>query len=74
MNGRNSKKSKLTGTTGQVFIDQAELLQRLGICRKTAYTWERQGKLPVVKIFHTKRYHWDTVVASLLRQQLGGNQ
>ena len=54
------------------FIDQAELLRRLGICRKTAYSWERQGKLPVVKINHTKRYHWNTVVGALLRQQRGG--
>jgi hypothetical protein len=55
------------------FIDQPELLRRLKICRKTAYSWERQGKLPVVKIFHTKRYHWPTVVAALLRQQRGSD-
>jgi predicted site-specific integrase-resolvase len=63
-----------SATHSQVFIDQPELLRRLGICRKTAWTWERQGKLPVVKIFHTKRYHWASVEAALLRQQRGGCQ
>jgi hypothetical protein len=56
------------------FIDQSELLRRLKICRKTAWTWERQGKLPVVKVNHTKRYHWASVEAALLRQQRGGCQ
>jgi hypothetical protein len=57
-----------------VFIDAKELLRRLGICRKTAWTWERQGKLPVVKINHTKRYHWGSVESALLRLQKGGVQ
>jgi hypothetical protein len=55
------------------FINQAELLRRLKICRKTAYLWECQSKLPVVKINHTKRYHWPSVEAALLRMQRGGD-
>jgi predicted site-specific integrase-resolvase len=58
-----------TATATDVFINQPELLRRLKICRKTAWTWERQGKLPVVKVNHTKRYHWASVEAALLRQQ-----
>jgi len=68
----NDTKSQ-TATSTEVFIGQAELLRRLGICRKTAYLWERQSKLPVVKINHTKRYHWPTVEAALLRMQRGGD-
>jgi predicted DNA-binding transcriptional regulator AlpA len=55
------------------FITSKELLRRLGIVRKTAWNWERAGKLPVVKIFHTKRYHWASVEAALLRQQSVGD-
>ena len=57
-----------------VFIDQKELLRRLGISRKTAWNWERAGTLPVIKINHTKRYHWDSVLSAMLRLQKGGVQ
>ena len=64
-----SSESKLTE-----FITSKELQNRLSISRKTAWNWEQAGKLAVVKINRTKRYHWPTVKARLLTFQRNGFQ
>jgi len=53
------------------FIDEKQLLARLPISRRTAFTWVKSGKLPCVKINRRKLFHWPSVEAALLRQQRG---
>ncbi|MGH7975805.1 MAG: helix-turn-helix transcriptional regulator [Limisphaerales bacterium] len=60
------------GETG--FIDEKELLRRIPIARRTAFNWQRSGKLPCVKIGRRKLFHWPSVCEALLRQQRGGEQ
>jgi hypothetical protein len=54
------------------FIDEKELLRRLPISRRTAFTWVLTGKLPCVKIGRRKLFHWESCKAALLRLQRGG--
>jgi hypothetical protein len=55
------------------FLDEKRLLSdKLPISRRTLFDWERQGKIPVVKINRRKLYHWASVEAALLRLQRGG--
>ncbi|HTX20496.1 MAG TPA: hypothetical protein VMD27_01360 [Candidatus Aquilonibacter sp.] len=56
------------------FIDEKELLKRLPVSRRTAFNWQRCGKLPCVKIGRRKLFHWPSVESALLRQQRGGEQ
>jgi predicted site-specific integrase-resolvase len=56
---------------GAGFIDEKQLLVRLPISRRTAFTWVQTGKLPCVKIGRRKLFHWPSVEAALLRQQRG---
>jgi predicted site-specific integrase-resolvase len=53
------------------FINEKELLARLPISRRTAFTWVQTGKLPCVKIRRRKLFHWPSCEAALLRQQRG---
>jgi predicted site-specific integrase-resolvase len=69
MSDRTSETNVASTAASQVFIDQPELLRRLKISRKTAFNWERSGKLPVVKISRKKLFHWPSVEACLLRHQ-----
>jgi hypothetical protein len=57
----------------KAFLDEKELLARLPICRRTAFNWIQQGKLPCVKIGRRKIFHWPSVEAALLRLQRGMN-
>lgn len=57
---------------GAGFIDEKELLRRIPVSRRTAFTWVQNGKLPCVKINRRKLFHWPTVERALLRQQLNG--
>ena len=54
------------------FINEKQLLARLPISRRTAFTWVQTGKLPCVKINRRKLFHWPSVETALLRQQQGG--
>jgi hypothetical protein len=54
------------------FIDEKELLRRIPVSRRTAFTWVQTGKLPCVKIGRRKLFHWPSVEAALLRLQNGG--
>ncbi|MGP8201953.1 MAG: helix-turn-helix transcriptional regulator [Limisphaerales bacterium] len=56
------------------FINEKELLVRLPISRRTAFTWVQSGKLPCVKIGRRKIFHWPSCEAALLRMQGGGGQ
>jgi hypothetical protein len=56
------------------FLSENELLTRLPICRRTAFNWIQQGKLPCVKIGRRKLFHWPSVEAALLRLQRGGGE
>jgi predicted site-specific integrase-resolvase len=53
------------------FINEKELLRRIPVSRRTAFTWVQTGKLPCVKIGRRKLFHWPSVEAALLRQQRG---
>jgi hypothetical protein len=59
-----------TGQTGM--INEAELLRRLPISRRTAFNWVKDGKLPCIKIGRRKIYHWPSCESALLRLQRGG--
>ena len=54
------------------FIDEKELLRRLPVCRRTAFAWRKNGKLPSVRIGRRNLFHWPSVEAALLRLQRGG--
>lgn len=56
----------------KTFLDEKELLAKLPICRRTAYNWIKQGKLPCIKIGRRKIFHMPSVEAALLRLQRGG--
>ncbi len=60
--------------SGENFLDEKQLLTKLPICRRTAFNWIRQGKLPCVKIGRRKLFHWPSVETALLRQQKGAVQ
>jgi len=53
------------------FINEKELLARLPISRRTAFTWVQSGKLPCVKIGRRKIFHWPSCEQALLRLQRG---
>src|SRR5262245_40709617 len=52
-------------------ISDPEFCNRLQISRRTAHDWREQGKVPFIRLPGTKaiRYHWPTVLSSLLRTQ-----
>jgi predicted site-specific integrase-resolvase len=54
------------------FINEKELLKRIPVSRRTAFTWVQSGKLPCVKIGRRKLFHWPSVEVALLRQQRNG--
>lgn len=56
------------------FIDERELLKRVPVSRRTAYAWQKSGKLPVIRIGGRKLFYWPSVSAALLRQQRGGGE
>jgi predicted site-specific integrase-resolvase len=53
------------------FINEKELLARIPISRRTAFTWVQSGKLPCVKIGRRKIFHWPSCEKALLRLQRG---
>ncbi len=70
-----SKEQIQTAPSGEAgFINEKQLLARLPISRRTAFTWVQTGKLPCVKINRRKLFHWPSVEAALLRQQHGGGE
>ena len=66
-----SENQTATASQNEKFLSENELLTRLPICRRTAFNWIQEGKLPCVKIGRRKLFHWPTVEAALLRQQRG---
>ena len=56
------------------FIDFKELLKRVPICDRSLREWTRRGKIPSIKLPHNRKYlyHWPSVQACLLRNQIGG--
>jgi predicted DNA-binding transcriptional regulator AlpA len=69
-----SKNSIETAPASQEkFLSENELLTRLPICRRTAFNWIQQGKLPCIKIGRRKLFHFPSVEAALLRLQRGGS-
>lgn len=63
---------RIESDTGpKTFLDEKQLLARLPISRRTAFTWIKDGKIPCVKICRRKLFHWPSVEAALLRLQRG---
>lgn len=54
------------------FIDEAEVLRRLPISRRTLFNWRTRGKIPYVAIGRRILFHWPSVSEALLRVQRGG--
>jgi hypothetical protein len=59
-------------STGGVFINEAEVLRRVPVSRRTWFSWRMAGKVPTVKVGRRSLYHWVSVEAALLRLQRGG--
>jgi predicted site-specific integrase-resolvase len=58
---------------GTAFIDEAEVLRRLPISRRTLFNWRTSGKIPCVRLGGRRiLFHWPSVEQALLRQQRGG--
>jgi hypothetical protein len=57
-------------------IDEAMLLARLPISRRTLFKWRNSGGMPHIRVPGSRRvlYHWDSVQAWLFAQQRGGLQ
>lgn len=58
------------------FVDEADLLRRLPVSRRTLHNWRATGKLPFVRVPGSRRllYFWPNVEAALLRLQRGPTQ
>ena len=69
-----SENQTAPASQNEKFLSENELLTRLPICRRTAFNWIQEGKLPCVKIGRRKLFHWPTVEAALLRQQRGAGE
>jgi predicted site-specific integrase-resolvase len=55
------------------FIDEAELLRRVPVSRRTLYQYRVAGKIPFIRVGGRRvLFHWPSVEAALLRQQQGG--
>lgn len=54
---------------GVGFINDAELLRRIPVCKATLKNWRTRGWLPYIKAGARILYHWPTVRAALLRRQ-----
>jgi len=54
------------------FINEAVILGRLPVCRRTLKAWRDAGKIPFAKIGKRVLYHWPSVEQALLRMQRGG--
>ena len=63
-----------SGQELKTFIGERELLKRIPVSRRTAFSWVQNGKLPCVKIGRRKLFHWPSVEAALLRLQWGRNE
>jgi predicted site-specific integrase-resolvase len=72
--GMTDNEKAIQPASGENFLDEKQLLTRLPICRRTAFNWIQQGKLPCVKIGRRKLFHWPSVEAALLRLQRGAVQ
>jgi hypothetical protein len=53
------------------FIDEAELLRRLPVSRRTIHTWRTSGKIPSIKIGRRVLYCWENVADALRRLERG---
>ena len=52
-------------------IDEACLLKRIPVCKRTLQNLRASGHLPYIKLPGSRRilYHWESVKAALVRQQ-----
>jgi hypothetical protein len=54
-------------------IDEATVLRRIPVSRRTWFSWRTAGKVPTIKVGRRCLYHWPSVEAALLRMQRGGD-
>jgi predicted site-specific integrase-resolvase len=60
---------------GDEIITENELCRRLSISPGTSKNWRDSGKLPFICLAgRSVRFHWKTVLQTLLRAQQGGQQ
>lgn len=53
------------------FIDQAELLRRLPVSRRTIHNWRLAGKIPSIVIGRRVLFCWESVAQALRRLERG---
>jgi excisionase family DNA binding protein len=69
-------RKKQTQTAAPVvdgFLDESQLLPRLGVSRRTLKNWRDKGQIPFIRLSGSRRvlFCWENVKAALLRQQKG---
>jgi len=60
------------GQAALSFIDEKELIRRIGLCRKSVYNLRKRAQLPYCRLGKRIRYHWPSVEAKILSRQIGG--
>jgi predicted site-specific integrase-resolvase len=55
------------------FLNESQILPRLGVSRRTLATWRCKGVIPYIRPPGGRRilFDWDSVKAALMRQQQG---
>ncbi len=53
------------------FIDEAQILQRVPVSKRTWGYWKAQGIVPFIRIGRRVLYDWPSVQAALMRRQRG---
>ena len=55
------------------YLSTAELMDTLGVCRKTLTRWVNAGRIPATRVGNANRYDPAHVIAYLEARQIGPN-
>jgi hypothetical protein len=73
-----SLESKLNQPSALIAIPQAEIIDRVELCKRlsittpTAMRWEKKGKIPYFRLGSNVRYNWTNVINTLEGKTKGG--
>ena len=66
------KANQTAPASEEAFLDEKQILTRLPVSRRTLFNWRATGKIPFVRLGRRNLFHWPSVEAALLRQQVNG--
>lgn len=70
--GKELTRHELIASTPEAgFIDEAEILRKVPVSRRTWGNWKAKGIVPFIKMDRRCLYDWASVKAALLRRQRG---